>query len=213
MRGRRVNLLDLGLDANFDASMSFIQSTLQNINAGYSDPIVDIGFVRSRDLDVVEVSFTAPCSVLHVMAHSGKVAEPFFASDDQRLVVSIPALAERCQDRGVGIQAAAVIADGCGTGTGAWQTAIRDCLQGPITYIGTTALIGWHESTVFCSAFYGALFRNKGRGSTPSAQAADAAERAVGAFEQLTGRKCPYKVVELKPSRQALRLLDGSTGR
>ena len=49
MRNRRVQLLDMGLDASFDASMSFAQATLHNIKAGYEYPVVDIDFVRTRD--------------------------------------------------------------------------------------------------------------------------------------------------------------------
>ena len=65
-------------------------------------------------------------------------------------------------------------------GQGAWQKAVRYCLYGDITYIGTSAQIGWHESTVFCSAFYGALLRNKGKGLSAAKQAQDAAEHATG---------------------------------
>ncbi|MCW2639906.1 MAG: hypothetical protein JWP76_2212, partial [Dactylosporangium sp.] len=53
MRRRRISLLDIGLDSNFDAAMSFIQSTLANINIHYGEPVVDIDFVRSRDPDTV----------------------------------------------------------------------------------------------------------------------------------------------------------------
>lgn len=207
MRNRRINLLDVGLDSGFDASMTFVQSTLQNINAGYAHPVVDIDFVRSRDLEVVSAAFTAPCSVLHVMAHGADAAEPQFLSTDRKTVVSMAELGQWCSSTGFGIQASAIVADGCKTGTGTWQRAVRDCLQGPVTYIGTTSKIGWHESTVFCSAFYGALFRSKGRGSTPAEQARDAAERAVTAYEALTSKKCPFKIVELVPSRKAKREL------
>jgi hypothetical protein len=76
-----------------------------------------------------------------------------------------------------------------------------------VTYIGTSTAIGWHEGTVFCSAFYGALFRNKGRGSTPADQAFDAAERAIDAYVQITDRPYPFKVFTLTPSRWAQRAL------
>jgi hypothetical protein len=77
--------------------------------------------------------------------------------------VSFEELGAMAAERGRGISAGAILADGCRTGTGAWQRAVRDCLQGEVTYIGTSANIGWHDSTVFCSAFYGALFRGRGR--------------------------------------------------
>jgi hypothetical protein len=58
---------------------------------------------------------------------------------------------------------------------------VRDCLLGEVTYIGTSAMVGWHESTVLSSAFYGALFRNRGYGNTP-------AERAIEAYILLADR-------------------------
>lgn len=203
MKNRRVNLLDIGLDLSFDASMTFVQSTLQNINAGWASPIVDIDFVRSRDLQTVLAAFTASCDVLHVMAHGDHSETPTFSSSDGSTVVSIEKLGLLAVEQGRGISTAAVLADGCKTGTGSWQTAVRDCLQGEVTYIGTSAAVGWHEGTVFCSAFYGALFRNKGKGMPAAEQAEDAAYRAIRAYMEITGRACPYKVKILKPSSWA----------
>ncbi|GAA4244339.1 hypothetical protein [Dactylosporangium darangshiense] len=204
MRNRRVSLLDIGLDQSFDASMAFVQSTLQSINAGWSEPIVDIDFVRSRDPDTVLAAFTAPCDVLHVMAHGDQDSEtPTFSSTDAKTTITLSELGDYAAERGHGLNASAVVADGCRTGIGSWQKALRDCLHGDIVYIGTSALIGWHESTVFCSAFYGALFRNKGKGFTPFEQALDAAGRAIDAYAAITDRICPYKVMVLQPSRQA----------
>ncbi|MGX6600828.1 hypothetical protein ACWKSP_01630 [Micromonosporaceae bacterium Da 78-11] len=203
MRNRRISLLDIGLDAPFDAAMTFVQSTLQAINAGFGQPIVDIDFVRSRDPETVLTAFTASCDVLHVMAHGDHSISPTFSSTDGRTTIGLEELGDACADRNRGIATGAVLADGCKTGTGVWQRAVRDCLQGEVTYIGTSAMVGWHESTVFCSAFYGALFRNKGKGLTPGEQAQDAAERAIRAYEVLTDRTCPYKVMTLTPSRWA----------
>jgi hypothetical protein len=205
LRNRRISLLDIGLDQGFDTSMGFVQSVIQNINAGYDEPIADVDFVRSRDPRVVQSAFTASCDVLHVMAHGDSETDPTFVSSDGKLEVSLADLGERCADTGLGLGASAVIADGCRTGTGVWQGAVRDCLRGPVVYVGTSAMIGWHESTVYCSAFYGSLFRSKGKGSTLGEQAADAAGRAARAYEILTGRKCPYRVIELHPSRTAIR--------
>lgn len=203
MKPRRISLLDIGLDASFDAAMTFVQSMLQNINAGWEEPIVDIDFVRSRDPDTVLTAFTASCDVLHVMAHGDYEDMPAFASSDGRVGVSLEELGEAASARGRGISTGAILADGCRTGTGAWQKAVRDCLQGEVTYIGTSSVVGWHESGVFCSAFYGALFRNKGRGVTPAQQAQDAAERAIEAYGLLTDKTCPFRVSTLTPSRRA----------
>lgn len=213
MKNRRVSLLDIGLDSSFDASMTFVQSTLQNINAGWDSPIVDIDFVRSRDPGTVLAAFTAPCDVLHVMAHGDQSSTPTFASSDGATNVSLEELGEWAADQRKGVSTGAVLADGCRTGTGAWQKAVRDCLQGEITYIGTSAIIGWHESTVFCSAFYGALFRNKGKGLSPVEQARDAANRAIRAYAEVTGRKCPFKVTCLTPSTRARQAFGVSSSR
>jgi hypothetical protein len=204
VRRRRISLLDIGLDANFDAAMSFIQSTLANINIHYGEPVVDIDFVRSRDPDTVLTSFTASCDVLHVMAHGDHVtASPTFSSSDERTNISLERLGEAAAERGRGISTGAILADGCKTGIGAWQKAVRDCLHDDVTYIGTSTQVGWYESTVFCSAFYSALLRNKGKGLTPAGQAQDAAKRAQEAYTLLTDRNCPYKVMTLSPSRWA----------
>jgi hypothetical protein len=207
MRNRRISLLDIGLDSSFDAAMTFVQATLQNINAGWENPIADIDFVRTRDPDTVIAAFTSSCDILHVMAHGDYTETPTFSSSDGKTSISLEDLGWRAAEQGKGISTGAILADGCKTGTGAWQRAVRDCLEGPVTYIGTSATIGWHEGTVFCSAFYGALFRNKGRGSTAADQARDAAERAIDAYVQLTDRPCPFKVFTLTPSRWAQRVL------
>lgn len=46
---------------------------------------------------------------------------------------------------------------------------------------------------MFCSAFYGALFRNKGKGHDSAEQAWDAAEQAIQAYELLTDRRARTK--------------------
>lgn len=209
MYNRRIGLLDIGLDAGFDASMMFVQSTIQSINAGYEKPIAEVDFVRSRDPLTVAAALTAPCHVLHVMAHGNRTLTPTFSSSDGMTEIALEDLGAWAAEQGFGIGSSAVLADGCRTGTGIWQKAVRDCLQGNIAYIGTSVDVGWHEGTVFASAFYGALFRNKGKGATPEEQAVDAAERAIKAYELLTDRQCPYRILELTPSLKAKKLLDG----
>jgi hypothetical protein len=207
MRARRVSLLDIGLDSSFDAAMTFVQSTLQNINVDYYEPIIDIDFVRSRDPDTVLTAFTASCDILHVMAHGDHSETPTFSSSDGKTSISLEHLGEVASEQQRGISTGAILADGCKTGTGAWQKAVRDCLHGDVTYIGTSAQIGWYESGVFCSAFYGAFFRNRGRGLTPAQQAQDAAERAIEAYRKVTDKACPFRVMTLSPSRWARTVL------
>lgn len=204
MRNRRVTLLDLGLDDDFETSMNFVQSALQNMNVAWGEKVCDIDYVRSRDPYTVGAAFTSPCNVLHVMAHGEHEITPTFISTDGKTSLEMSELgvwaASTLQS---GISTGAVLADGCKTGVGTWRKAVRDCLEGPITYIGTSAAVGWHEGAVFCSAFYGALFRNKGMGLSSAEQAWDAAERAIQAYQTVTDRKCPYKLYELVPSRAA----------
>lgn len=198
----------MGLDDDFAASMSFVESTLRNMDVAYGDKVCDIDFVRSRDPYTVAAAFTAACDLLHVMAHSDHVVTPTFSSTDGATHIEMSQLGVWAGSwLESGIATGAVLADGCKTGVGAWRKAVRDCLAGPITYIGTSAAVGWHEGAVFCSAFYGALFRNKGKGRNSAEQARDAAERAIRAYEMLTDRKCPYSIYELTPSRAAKQAL------
>ncbi|NYG54957.1 hypothetical protein [Nocardioides perillae] len=213
LRNRLVTLLDLGLDESFNAAMAFVQGVLSNVNAGYTVPHLDVDFVRSRDPLTIQGAISSRCDVLHVMAHGDHSASPSFVSSDGATEVDLGVLAEGLARGLDGIAGGAVvIADGCKTGIGIWQRAIRDCLEGEITYIGTTANIGWHESTVFCSAFYGSLLRDRGRGRSAAQQGMDAAERAAKAYEVLTDRKCPFRVSTLTPSSRAKRAIRGANG-
>ncbi len=214
MKNRRVGLIDIGLDDSFDVSMNFVQGILHNINAGVRDEdsrataVVEVDFVRSRDHDTVIAALTAPYAVLHVMSHAGhEDGEPFFTGDGG-VEVSLFDLAGHLQESGRRLQVGAVLADGCGTGTGVWKRAFRECIQEDITYIGTRGYIGWYESTAFASAFYAALLRNRGKGATRSEQAREAAERAGRAYSEITGKTCPYSVQTLTPSRRAMKVLD-----
>ena len=208
MRNRRIVLLDVGLDAAFDASMQFAQGLLGSINAGWGDRTeVDVDFVRSRDLDTVFSTLTTECNVLHVMAHGDADEGPSFVSTDGKVAMRWGSVADAAELTGRGVATGAIIADGCRTATGPWKRAIRDCLQGPITYVGTRRVVGWFEGTVFASCFYAALLRNRGSGISPAQQAKTAAERAIDAYEALTDKACPYVILELTPSRRAKRNL------
>lgn len=204
MRNKRVTLIDLGLDRPFDDSMGFVQSTLMSINAGLVSPITDIDFIRTRNFDVIWASMLSPCDVLHIMGHGYSGSNPTFISTDGKTKFDFDLLAKVAQNTGQGIEAYSIIADGCKTATGAWKKTIRDSLEHEIAYIGTNRLVGWHASTVFCSAFYGAYLKAKGKGQTPIDHAYTSATRAIEAFSTITGEKCPYSVSILKPSRKAM---------
>ncbi len=215
MKNRRIGLVDIGLDPTFDVSMNFVQGVLQNINAGFIDdggrasPTVDVDFVRSRHQGTIMSALTAPYAVLHVMSHAGHAdGEPYFLGEDGA-EVGLFNLAEVLRDGGRGLQVGAVLADGCGTGTGVWKRAFSECIQGDVTYIGTRGNIGWYEATVFSSAFYSALLRNRGRGATQPEQALEAADRAARAYTEITAKNCPYVAETLTPSRRALKAFNG----
>lgn len=140
------------------------------------------------------------------MGHGDYEVDPQFTSSDTKTSISLSQLGDWAAGEGRGISTGAILADGCKMAIGVWLKAVRDCLQGEVTYIGTTSLIGWHDSTVFCSAFYGAMFRNKGRGVAPAERAAEAAEKAIEAYMLITEKpSCPFKVVTLEPNRRARR--------
>ena len=104
MKNRRIGLVDIGLDAAFGASMNFVQSIMQNVNAGYLDEggrpasVIEFDFVRSRDWRTILSALTAEYSVLQVMAHGGHSdGEPTFWSSDEQTSVSVFELAQVLQ--------------------------------------------------------------------------------------------------------------------
>ncbi len=77
---------------------------------------------------------------------------------------------------------------------------IRDCLQEPTVYIGTSRGIDWWESTTFVSAFYACLFESKVRPSEALQRGRDAGRRANRAFKAVIGAASPFTVRKLEPS-------------
>jgi hypothetical protein len=205
MKQTQVTLVDLGLDDSFDTSMTFIQATIQNINAGMVNPAADISFIRTRHIATIFDTMLSQCDVLHVMAHGDKTEDPAFVSSDGQTTFDFGNLKAHAFATGNGLRAHTIIADACSTATGKWKRAVRSCLEHDITYIGTSRQIGWHDSTVFCSAFYGALFKRRGKGLSPAEHSYEAATRAVTAFETITGAESPFRVVVLTPNRDAKR--------
>lgn len=154
-------------------------------------------------------ALTAPYAVLHVMSHAGHDdGEPYSLSEDGA-EVSLVHLAEVLRDGGRGLQVGAVLADGCGTGTGVWKRAFRECMRGDVTYIGARGNIGWYEATAFSSACYSALLRNRGRGAAQPEKALEAADRAARAYTEITDENCPYVAETLTPSRRPLKAFNG----
>jgi hypothetical protein len=210
MRPTRVRLIDVGLDQSFDTSMSFAQSLIQSLGYGGDDaaPVAEIEFIRTRDALTVATALQAPAVVLHLMAHG--VTEPEhlgFWSDDGKTSLTLVSLAEQFSDDREGIEAGVLFADCCSSAQGRFVKAIRDCIEQPITYIGAKRMISWHESTTFASAFYGAYFKDRGRGLSAADRAWYAAERAIVGYEAIVDGTCPFTCLELKPSRAARKAL------
>jgi hypothetical protein len=169
---RRIGLVDIGLDVAFDASMTFVQSTLQNINAGHQDPVADIDFVRSRDLETVFAALAAEYHVLHVMAHGGHDGVPTFSSSDGRISVAMDELGRLAVERGRGLACGAVLADGCKTAVGVWRSVTASRATSPTsarapTSAGTRARSSALRSTARCSATGARASRPPSRRSRP----------------------------------------------
>lgn len=209
MRPARIRLVDLGFDRDFDSSRAFAQSLIQSLVTRAGDnPVAEVEFIRTRDFLTVKTALQSPAAVIHLVAHNlAKLDDVGFWSDDEETAVSIIDLADDFAEDGHGIEAGVVFADACATAQGRFVRAIRDCIEGPITYIGATRAVDWRESTTFASAFYGAFFRDRGKGLTSAQRGYTAAQRASKGYEAIVAGRCPFKVVELEPSRQARRTL------
>lgn len=211
MRPARVRLIDLGFDSSFDASMSFAQSLIQATGTRTNgNPIAEIEFVRTRDPVTVRSSLQASATVVHLMAHGETDPDHLgFWSDDNETGLTLTELAEEFAADGAGIAASVLFADCCSTAQGRFVRAVRDCIGGPVAYIGARRTVTWHESTTFASAFYGSFFKDRGKGLTPVERGMRAARRAVEGYEAIVEGPCPFVEKELAPSRRARMALSG----
>lgn len=197
MRPRRISLLDIGLDPSFTASMDFVESLIENINAGQDRPVAEVSYIRSRDADTITAALYAPADVLHIMSHGDNGPDgPMLHSDDGEVYL-FPAL-EAKYDTGR-IQASTLIVDACRTSTKAFRDPMTRLLEQPATYVGTSRRVGWLDGTVFCAGFYSALLQRRGRGVSSAVHAQAAAERAIKGYTALLDRPCPYTVHALAP--------------
>jgi len=209
MRPARVRLVDLGFEHDFDTSMAFAQSLIQALVTRWGDdPVAEIEFIRTRDFWTVAAALQNPAHVIHVIAHGEAGPDDLgFWSDDDTTTLSLTELAEAFAADGQGIEASVLFADCCGTAQGRFTKAIRNCIEQPIAYIGSRRNVNWHESTTFASAFYGAYFRDRGRGLPGPARGLRAAERAIDGYKAIVDGPCPFVASELTPSRRALKTL------
>lgn len=205
MRPSVVRLVDLGFEGDFAVSMSFAQSLIQSLTArGSKNPAAEIEFIRTRDVETVAQALQHPAGVIHIMAHgSNSEGAIGFVSDDENSGVGLNRLAEIFIEDGTGINAGTIFADACDSGRERFATAMRDLIQEVTTYIGASRSVSWHESTTFAAAFYGAYFRDWGKGRTPSERGLEAGQRAIAAYVDLVAGKCPFTVRTLKPSSAA----------
>ena len=209
MRPARVRLIDLGLDRDFDTSMAFAQSLIQSLVTRAADKSVcEVEFIRTRDFYTVAAALQHPAHVIHLIAHGDNSPDDVgFWSDDERSGVALTDLAEQFVADGEGIEASVIYADCCNSTRGRFVRAIRDCIELPVTYIGARRTVSWHESTTFAAAFYGAYFRDRGRGINLAERGMRAATRAVTGYEAIVAGPCPFQVATLDPSPRAQRTL------
>ncbi len=208
MRTPVIRLIDLGLADDFGRSMGFAQSLLGSINV--SGIRSDVEYLRTSDPNLVAHALTVPARLIHIMSHgetSWEDGSPGFSgtteSGDRGVFLGLDDLASYLQGRGEGIEATALFADACDSAQAKFTNALRASLERPLVYIGATRRVDWHECTTFGSIFYGSMLRAKGRGTDGYDWMLDAAQRSVRAYVEAVHGRCPFKVVELKPSRAA----------
>ncbi len=166
--------------------------------------IAEVELVRSRDVDVIDFALIAEALVIHVNAHgdnSDDYSGLLLHSDDEDTEYEITSGWLDWNP----IVASALVIDACKSSTGRTRRQMRDAIAKPMAYVGTTRSIGWHDSAVWSSAFYGALLRRKGAGLDPADRVVEAAERANRAFKEITDRKSPFRCDLLIPSAKALK--------
>lgn len=208
MKAPIIRLVDLGFDDGFGKAMSFARSMLESINV--SGQRADIEYIRTSDLGLVARSLTVPARMIHIMAHGiADLDTPAFGATDAEgdvdpnRTLGLDTLAAYLQSYGEGIEATAVFADCCGSAQAKFTKALRDSLETDIVYIGATRSVDWHECTMFDSILYGSLLRKKGAGWDAADWVWNAAQMSIGAYEEAVDGPCPFKVVELSPSRVA----------
>jgi hypothetical protein len=163
-----VRLVDLGLEADFGISMSFAQSMIRSLTARRDIPIAEIEFTRTRDSRTVTSALQQRAHIVHVMAHGSSDPDDLgFWSSDDTTSLTLTDLAERFRADEEGIETSVLLADCCGRSTERWVRAIRDCIEAPTAYIGSTRSVTWHESAAYASSFYAAYFKDRGRGVDP----------------------------------------------
>ncbi len=203
MRDRTVTLLDLGIDPAFDTATNLLRDTILSMNVdGHT---FDVVTVRSRDSQTIWNVLNSVGDVLHILAHgfTSPTTGPELYSESEELMVSLSDLSKAFLDGDLGINAEIVIVDACSTSSDAWRSPIRDSITHPVTYVGTRRQIGWYESAVFFPAFYGALGRRRGKGTTVAEQGLRAVASAQLAYEQISEETCPYRAKTIEPSQAA----------
>lgn len=172
-------------------------------------PLAHVEKVSSADQDVLTAALHAEALVLHLASHmNGRSTDSpsLFGRDHE---VEVATVAEWLADQERGIYAACLYVDGCNGGTQKFIRAMRDCLEVPVTYIGSRRMVTEPQCTLFAANFYGALLQRKGKGEEPLDRTRAAAERAQKAYAAATGSECPFRVETVKPSKAALAAFAG----
>ena len=219
MRPNRIRLVDLGMGSRFSRSFEHLSSTIESINAGYLDPelpeheqspVAEVELVRSRSEALIDQALASQALVVHLTSHGDISPDEGLVlfSDDEHSEYKLSDLPEWLQGWGTPITASGLILDACKTNTGIARGHLRQCITTPMTYVGTTRAVGWHDGAVWASGFYGALLRRKGAGLDPGERIVDACDRANQAFKLITGTKSPYRCDVLEPTQKTIKAFE-----
>jgi hypothetical protein len=213
MKPPTIRVIDFSGGSEFHDALASTTSTIRAIAAlgsyteddvwARADAMAHVEFVSAHDEAVLAGALAADALVIHVASHMyGRgEGEPAFSRREEELPVGV--VAGWLQERRRGIRAACLLADGCNAATARFRSAIRDCLETPVTYVASRRMVNEGESTLFAAAFYGALLQRKGKGQDPRHRTADAGSAAAAAFEAATRQPCPFRTLALEPSRAA----------
>lgn len=113
MKPAVVRLIDLGMDEGFATSMTVTQAAIGSLNVGRDGrTAAEIECVHTRDWHTVAEALRAPTAVVQVIAHGIDAPEDVsFFSHDEETVVALHELADHFVIDGVGVAAAAILAD------------------------------------------------------------------------------------------------------
>lgn len=213
MKSPTIRIVDFSGGTDFHQSLAATRSLIASTAATYewcddehylpSEPLAHVESVVSDQQDILTAALHAETLVLHLASHMhgrGEGEPAFYGRGGE---IPVATVAGWLKEQSRGIYADCVYVDGCNGGTRKFISAMRDCLEWPVTYIASRRMVTEPECTLFAANFYGALLQRKGKGEDQAERTRAAAERAQQAFVAATGSVCPFRVETVKPSKAA----------